>query len=91
MALLTSVRRTLLDTKGADACLALLRRPPQHLIADRTPDTLVELALGAKLKDDDVRKQRIKMEAAVKLQTQHTRKPQGAAGSSPAISLPNRS
>ncbi|VDB95811.1 unnamed protein product, partial [Peniophora sp. CBMAI 1063] len=90
MAVLTCTRRTLLDTKGADACLALLRRPPQHLIADRTPDALVELALAAKLKDDDVRKQRIKMEAAVKLQTQHTRKPQGAAGSSPAISLPNR-
>ena len=87
MALLTCTRRTLLDTKGADACLALLRRPPPALIADRTPDALVELALAAKLKDDDVRKQRIKMEAAVKLQTQHTRKPQG---SSPAISLPNR-
>lgn len=89
MALLTCARRTLLDTKGGDACLALLRRPPLAL----TPDALVELALGAKLKDEDVRKMRVKMEAAVKLQTQHTRKPQGAAGSSSraAISLPNRS
>ena len=45
LAVLTCVRRTLLDTKGADAVLALLRRPAPVLICN-TPDAFVKLALA---------------------------------------------
>ncbi|KAI0033862.1 rab-GTPase-TBC domain-containing protein, partial [Vararia minispora EC-137] len=69
LALLVCCRRTLLDTKGDAAVLALLRRPPLMLISS-TPDTFIELVSSVKLKDDDIRKQRVKMEAQVKRQTQ---------------------
>lgn len=49
--------------------LETIHHPPLRLLPP-TPDALVALALDQKLKDDDVRKQRIKMEAQVKRQTQ---------------------
>lgn len=50
----------------------LLRPPPEVLPAD--PEHFISHVLAMKLKDDDVRKSRIKMEAAVKQQ----RIPRGA-------------
>ncbi len=49
--------------------LDIIRHPPLRILPP-SPDALVSLALDQKLKDDDVRKQRIKMEAQVKRQTQ---------------------
>ena len=44
----------------------LLRPPPEVLPAD--PEHFIGQVLAVKLKDDDVRKSRVKMEAAVKQQ-----------------------
>ncbi|KAI0056890.1 hypothetical protein BV25DRAFT_1533903 [Artomyces pyxidatus] len=83
LALVTLCRRTLLDAKNEDQALHLLTRPPAILLSS-TPDTLVELANSMKLKDDDIRKQRVKMEAQLKRQTQSRIPPAQA----PSISLP---
>lgn len=48
--------------------LQTLTHPPQAWLPG-SPDGLLALALGVKLKDDDVRKQRVKMEAQIKRQT----------------------
>jgi len=92
LALLTCCRRTILDTTGAVALLSLLRTPPTVLISS-TPDRLIELANSMKLKDDDIRKQRVKLEAQTRRQTQGRLFNSAAAranAASPTISLPNR-
>ncbi len=60
-------------------------RPPSNLLPP-SADAFLTLVFGVKLKDDDMRKQRVKMEAQVKRQTQVPR----AASSSGMgmISLP---
>jgi TBC1 domain family member 10 len=65
--------------------LETIRHPPPRLLPP-TPDAFVALALDQKLKDDDVRKQRIKMEAQVKRQTQ-AQTPRKSTATA-AISLP---
>ncbi|THH15095.1 hypothetical protein EW146_g5336 [Bondarzewia mesenterica] len=88
LAVITCCRRALLDSTSDTAVLELLRRPPSVLLSS-SPDTLVELATSVKLKDDDVRKQRTKMEAMLKRQTQVQAQARVLAqGQAQAISLP---
>ncbi|KAF8956630.1 rab-GTPase-TBC domain-containing protein [Flammula alnicola] len=83
LALVSCCRRRLLESTSDDAVLQLLRRPPAALLPP-TPDAFLALAFAVKLKDDDMRKQRVKMEAQVKRQTQVPR----TASTSGMISLP---
>ncbi|KAA1476351.1 hypothetical protein DENSPDRAFT_843281 [Dentipellis sp. KUC8613] len=91
LALVTCCRRALLECTTTDRALELLLRPPGLLLSSN-PDTLIELAGSAKLKDDDVRKQRTKLEAQVKKRQTQGRAltPSGGKTSSrgPSISLP---
>lgn len=89
LALITCCRRRLLDCNSEEAALQVLHHPPPILLSS-TADTLVDLANSVKLKDDDVRKQRTKMEAQIKKQTQQqqTRGLLASSGGGPAISLP---
>jgi len=74
--------------------LNLLRRPPSFLISS-SPDLFIELANSFRLRDDEVRKQRVKLEAQVKLQS-HGRLSSAArrsssnahGGTTTSISLP---
>ncbi|KAL6305747.1 RabGAP/TBC [Sparassis latifolia] len=89
IALLTCCRQLLLKCAGHDPLFAILSHPPANYLP-RTPDALIDLALSVKLKDEDIRKQRSKLEAQVKRQTQSrvlsSALPAGI--SVPAISLP---
>lgn len=69
LAIVTCCHRTLLGIRQEAEALNILIHPPSFLISS-TPDLLVELANSFRLKDDDIRKQRVKLEAQVKLQTQ---------------------
>lgn len=73
--------------------------PPPFLISS-SPETLIELANSFKIKDDDIRKQRVKLEAQIKLRTQSrlsgaarrsSKNSNGGGGGAAAISLPTRS
>ncbi|KAL4063437.1 RabGAP TBC [Scleroderma citrinum] len=81
LAILHCVRHLLLQATTADAILDHLARPPIACLPS-SPDDFVSLSFNMKLKDEDVRKQRIKMEAQVKRQTQ--------ARTHPTNSLPSR-
>ncbi|KAH9970530.1 rab-GTPase-TBC domain-containing protein [Lactifluus volemus] len=69
LALVTCCHRTLLDIHQEAEALNLLLHPPQFLISS-SPDLLIELANSFRLKDDDIRKQRVKLEAQAKRKTQ---------------------
>ncbi|KAL0581386.1 hypothetical protein V5O48_000650 [Marasmius crinis-equi] len=82
LAIVYCCRRALLDATSEEMVLRYLR----HLSPNWLPpsaDAFITLALSFKVKDDDIRKQRIKMEAQVKRQAQQA--PRAAGG---AISLP---
>ncbi|OCH85594.1 RabGAP/TBC [Obba rivulosa] len=83
LALLQCCRRSLLECMSQDALLALLSRPPPACLP-ATPDALLDVAASVKLKDDDVRKQRSKLEAQVKRRVQA----RAMANISSSISLP---
>ncbi|KAF8637265.1 hypothetical protein AX17_002945 [Amanita inopinata Kibby_2008] len=85
LVIVKSCRRRILECNDDDAIIDLLHHPPVMLLPAH-PDGLVTSALNQKLKDDDVRKQRIKMETQVKLQAQAQMIRKTAASSS--ISLP---
>ncbi|KAF4566020.1 hypothetical protein EYR36_011434 [Pleurotus pulmonarius] len=82
LALISTCRRQILEATSAEAVLQLLHHPPSSLLLS-TPDAFLSLLNSFKLKDDDFRKQRIKMEAQVKRQTQAPRAP-----ATSSISLP---
>jgi len=67
--------------------LATLSRPPFQWLPP-TPDAFLTLAFSVKLKDDDIRKQRIKMGEQVKRQTQAQQAVSSVTLS--GISLPSR-
>jgi hypothetical protein len=69
LAIVTCCHRTLLGIHQEAEVLNLLTRPPLFLISS-SPDLFIELANSFRLKDDDIRKQRAKLEAQVKVQTQ---------------------
>ncbi|KAF5361144.1 hypothetical protein D9758_009039 [Tetrapyrgos nigripes] len=75
-------RRAILEATSEAAVLQYLKRPSATWLPP-SPEAFVTLALSFKVKDDDVRKQRVKMEAQVKRQTQAPPRTSGNA-----ISLP---
>lgn len=90
MAIVHCCRHYLVQSTSEAAALEYLIHPPPACLPSTTEE-FINIALSFKLKDDDVRKQRIKMEAQVKRQTQ-TRilSTPGLGGAKPgaAISLP---
>ncbi|KAI0935551.1 hypothetical protein AcV5_003953 [Taiwanofungus camphoratus] len=86
LAIFTCCRQMLLQCTGQDTCLSILSRPPLAALP-ANPDAFIEVALSTKLKDEDFRKQRSKIEAQVKRQTQ-SRTPSTVPLSSAPISLP---
>ncbi|KAG5650627.1 hypothetical protein H0H81_011552 [Sphagnurus paluster] len=83
LALVSCCRRQIAESTSAESALKALHRPSSALLP-ASPEALVTLALSVKLKDDDIRKQRVKLEAQVKRQTQAPRTISGPG----AISLP---
>ncbi|EIW75700.1 RabGAP TBC [Coniophora puteana RWD-64-598 SS2] len=69
LALIQCTRHLLLQATSEEAVIQTLRHPPSSCLPS-TADGFLALALAMKLKDDEVRKQRVKMEAQVKRQTQ---------------------
>ena len=95
LAIVTCCHRTLLEVHQESEVLSILKRPPLFLISS-SPETLIELANSFRIKDDNIRKQRVKLEAQVKLRTQSrlsgaARKSSGGDSAAAAISLPTRS
>lgn len=69
LALVTCCRRAIRDMRSEADALSLLERPPPFLLSS-TPSALVELSSSFRIKDEDIRKQRVKLEAQMKRQTQ---------------------
>ncbi|KAJ6582856.1 rab-GTPase-TBC domain-containing protein [Mycena sp. CBHHK59/15] len=72
LALFYCCRRRVLEAVNQESLFDCLHHPSPNWLPP-TPDSFVVLTYSFKLKDDDVRKQRIKMEAQVKRQTQAPR------------------
>ncbi|KAJ7090321.1 rab-GTPase-TBC domain-containing protein [Mycena belliarum] len=72
LALFHSCRRQILEAINQESVFDVLNHPSPHWLPP-SPDAFISLAYSLKVKDDDVRKQRIKMEAQVKRQTQTPR------------------
>ena len=86
LVVINCVRHLLLQANTEEAALAHLVHPPPACLPSATE--LLVLAANVKLKDDDVRKQRIKMEQQLKKTTQ-ARPPNGMSNVQTAtISLP---
>lgn len=89
LAIVSCCRQLLLQSKDQDALLKILAHPPLMCLPSN-PDTFLELVFSVKLKDEDLRKQRAKLEAQFKRQTQP--RPSlssiGSRGPTPPISLP---
>ena len=83
LAIVTCCRLAILECTKEETVLEIFRQPRQSLLPP-TPDGFLSLVCSVKLKDDDVRKQRIKMEAQVKRQTKVPR----TVSVTGAISLP---
>ncbi|KAG1730110.1 RabGAP TBC [Suillus paluster] len=92
LALVQCVRHLLLQATSEEAAMEYLVHPPLACLPS-TADAFLNQALTMKLKDDDVRKQRVKMEAQLKRQTQsRTLSTNGPSGMQTAsISLPKAS
>ena len=69
LAIVTCCHRTLLGLHQESEALSILTHPPPFLISS-SPETLIELANSFKIKDDNIRKQRVKLESQIKLRTQ---------------------
>ncbi|KAJ7168256.1 RabGAP TBC [Mycena crocata] len=72
LAVLYCCRRRVLEAINQDTLFEVLNHPSPNWFPP-SPDAFIALAYSFKVKDDDVRKQRIKMEAQVKRQTQTPR------------------
>ena len=84
--MINCVRHLLLQANTEEAALAHLVHPPPACLPSATE--LLVLAANVKLKDDDVRKQRVKMEQQLKRTTQ-VRPPNGVTNmQTTTISLP---
>ncbi|KAG6916394.1 hypothetical protein DXG01_007021 [Tephrocybe rancida] len=70
--LVSCCRRQIFEASSADAALSAVLRPSPEILPT-SPEALITLALAVKLKDDDLRKQRVKLEAQIKHQTQAPR------------------
>jgi TBC1 domain family member 10 len=69
LAMVYCCRRAILEATSEEAILNVLRKPSPNWLPPST-DAFLSLVFAMKLKDDDVKKQRVKMEAQVKRQTQ---------------------
>ncbi|KAI1786278.1 RabGAP/TBC [Ganoderma leucocontextum] len=87
LALFACTRRLILQSASPEAVLHVLSHPPPTCLPP-SPDAFIELALSMKFKDDDVRKQRSKLEAQVKRRTAQARAAPISAAITSAISLP---
>ncbi|KAF8627921.1 hypothetical protein AX15_004171 [Amanita polypyramis BW_CC] len=85
LAVISCCRVQILQAGDDKTLLDVIHHPPLEVLPPN-PDALIALVLNQKLKDEDVRKQRIKMEAQVKRQTQAQAPRRSTAAS--AISLP---
>lgn len=81
LAVIHCVRHLLLQATSEESALENLSRPPLACLPS-SADELLSLCFSMKLRDDDVRKQRVKMEAQVKRQAQ--------ARTHPTNGMPNR-
>jgi len=92
LTLIQCVRHLLLQATSEDVAMEYLLHPPPACLPSMA-DAFLNQALSMKLKDDDVRKQRIKMESRLKRQTQsRTLSTNGPSGMQIAsISLPKAS
>jgi len=70
LALLNACRSQIESSKDRTSVLVILAHPEALNLLPSDPDDLITSALSVKLKDDDVRKQRVKLEAQMKRQTQ---------------------
>ncbi|KAF5346504.1 hypothetical protein D9756_010105 [Leucocoprinus leucothites] len=68
-AIMICCRRQILGATSPDVVLEYLHHPSPNWLPS-TPDGFLSLAYSVKMKDDDVRKSRVKMEAQVKKQAQ---------------------
>lgn len=69
LALILCCRRQLILATSAELLLRHLRHPPPSCLPP-DPEAFLSLVFSVKVKDEDVRKQRVKMEAHLKRQTQ---------------------
>ncbi|OAX37425.1 RabGAP TBC [Rhizopogon vinicolor AM-OR11-026] len=91
LTLVQCVRHLILQATSEEVAMEYLLHPPLACLPS-TADTFLNQALSMKLKDDDVRKQRIKMESRLKRQTQSRSLSTNASGMQTAsISLPKAS
>ncbi|KAI0363127.1 RabGAP/TBC [Pilatotrama ljubarskyi] len=84
LAIFSGCRRVILQSTSPESVLDALCHPPPTALP-LNPEAFLELAFSVKLKDDDVRKQRSKLEAQIKRRTQPRASP---LASTPTISLP---
>ncbi|THH28126.1 hypothetical protein EUX98_g6054 [Antrodiella citrinella] len=82
LAIFCCCKQALLDANSHDAVMAILLNPPASILPSHA-DAFIEVAFSLKMKDDDIRKLRNKMEAQVKRNTQSR-----IDVSRPSISLP---
>ncbi|KAH9931376.1 RabGAP/TBC [Fomitopsis serialis] len=87
LAVISSCRQSLLQCRGQESLLAILAHPPPHCLPP-TPDAFIELAFSVKLRDEDIYKQRNKLEAQLKRQVQARSQLSASRVSTPTISLP---
>ncbi|KAI9059860.1 hypothetical protein FKP32DRAFT_1579071 [Trametes sanguinea] len=84
LAIFACCRRSILQSTSPDGVLDALAHPPIPALPP-TPEAFIDLAFSVKLKDEDVRKQRNKLEAQIKRRTQPRASP---LATTPTISLP---
>ncbi|KZT68515.1 RabGAP/TBC [Daedalea quercina L-15889] len=87
LAIISSCRQSLMQCKSQEQLLALLAHPPLYCLPS-TPDAFIDLAFTVKLRDDDIYKQRQKLEAQLKRQIQSRPQLSTSRVSTPTISLP---
>ena len=86
LALFTCCRRPLLEAQSRDRALSILSQVPAQCLPS-TGDALIELAMSKKLKDDDIRKARSKVETQKK-RTTSARHLKSSTSQATPISLP---
>ncbi|KAI0736093.1 RabGAP/TBC [Earliella scabrosa] len=87
LAIFSCTRRIVLQATSPQTLLDVLAHPPPSTLP-ATPDAFIDLAFSMKLKDDDLRKQRNKLEAQVKRRTAHSRPSPISPATPQTISLP---
>lgn len=84
LAIASCCRRQLLETTDSNVALGLLAAPPLECLPDDV-EAFITLAYSIKLKDEDILKQRVKMETTLRKQTQQQRPSRPTAGASITI------